>query len=90
MSSFVGFCKEKTCRLPLPLFKGIFCTNYCAKRGPLLPCEGAWCGGCYKVAGSVEFPVKETFDEDGVKLVRDDKETRIKVARDGDHLMVPF
>ena len=90
MSSFVGFCKEKTCRHPLPLHKGIFCGNYSVKRGPFLPCKGSWCGSCYKTSGETVFPVRKTLDDDGVEIVRDDHATRFLVARDGDHFMVPF
>ena len=36
------------------------------------------------------FPIKRTYDEDGVELPRDDDEWRFKCARDGDHLTTPF
>ena len=51
---------------------------------------GSWCGGCYRTSGETVFPVRKTFDDDGVEIVRDDHATRFLVARDGDHLMVPF
>ena len=36
------------------------------------------------------FPIRKTYDEEGVEIQRDDDDTRFKSARDGDHYLVPF
>ena len=36
------------------------------------------------------FPIKKTYDEEGVEIQRDDDNTRFKAARDGDHFLIPF
>ena len=36
------------------------------------------------------FPIRQKLDEDGELLVEEDEDERFKVARAGDHLMIPF
>ena len=35
---------------------GIFCLNFCTRRGQFYPCQMMWCGGCYKEHGNDTFP----------------------------------
>jgi hypothetical protein len=60
------------------------------KRGSFAPCEGCWCGVCYKPLGARKFPIRQKFDEDGEVLTEEDEDERFKAARAGDYLMIPF
>jgi hypothetical protein len=40
--------------------------------------------------GARSFPIRQKLDEDGELLVEEDEDERFKIARAGDHLMIPF
>mgnify|MGYP007080209174 CR=1 FL=1 len=60
------------------------------KRGPFPPCKQAWCASCYVQEGPIEFVVRQTLDEEGNVIVKNNDTTRFLIGRDGDHLMTPF
>jgi hypothetical protein len=78
------------CRRHLRSADGIFCGNFFARRGNFAPCEGAWCGPCFKPLGVRNFPIRKKLDEDGELLEEEDEDIQFKQGRAGDHLMVPF
>ena len=49
-----------------------------------------WCGPCFKTEERWDFHVREQVDEEGLPLVEEDRETRFKTARAGDHLVTTF
>lgn len=78
---------------------GIFCGNFSGSNCSLQSCRSAWCGTCYTSSDDVEFFVKTTpgihdaRDGDRLQHVWGKRQASVaafKVARDGDHLMVPF
>jgi len=81
---------KKDCMKYNPSPKGIFCANCSVKRGPFPPCKQGWCASCYVQEGPIEFAVKQTLDEEGNVIVKNNDTTRFLVGRDGDHLMTPF
>ena len=89
-NDFSGFCLGKECGRHLRAEEGLFCANFSARRGGFAPCEGAWCGPCYKPLGIRNFPIRQKLDDDGEILEEADKATRFNEGRAGDHLMVPF
>ena len=57
-------------------------------------CQGVYHAGCYRQHKHDSYPVLGALDlddsiMDDSKMVEDDPE-RFQVARDGDHMMVPF
>jgi hypothetical protein len=67
-----------------------FCGNFSSKRGGLVPCQGAWCPGCYVPLGLRVFPIRQMVDNDGDGLIVEDDSGRFMCARAGDHLLTPF
>jgi hypothetical protein len=87
---FRGLCRNQTCRRYLQAHEGIFCANYSSRRGNFVPCEGAWCPGCYVPLGILKFPIRHKVDDDGDTVVEEEDKIRFLCARAGDHLMTPF
>ena len=78
------------CRRHVRAEGGIFCANFFGRRGNFAPCEGSWCGPCYKPLGVREYPIRQKLDEDGELLEEEEDSLHFKEARAGDRLMVPF
>lgn len=69
---------------------GLFCANFCCKRGPWSPCLQVWCGACYTPLDHKEFPIALPLNEDGLVNEEDLSSTRYVQARNGDNLLTPF
>ena len=78
------------CQLPVKGDSGLFCVNFCYKRGHWIPCQSAWCDHCYRDEGKISFPIAQPEDEEGFPLVDEGDEDRFMYGRKGDHLMSPF
>ena len=87
---FAGFCSVAICLMPIPLGKGIFCANYSTKRGPFQASNSSFCADCFAPLDDTPFPIKKTFDEEGLEIETGEEDRRFLCGRDGDHLMVPF
>lgn len=79
--------------------QGLFCGNFLRSNCSSQICRSAWCGECYTSKNDVDFFVKttpgfdDTQDSDRLQHVwgkRQASLTAFQVARNGDHLMVPF
>jgi hypothetical protein len=81
---------ETKCQRFLTATGGVFCANFSSRRGTFAPCEGAWCGPCYKLGGTKEFPVQQHVDEAGEILEETNGANRFLEARAADHLMTSF
>ena len=90
MEDFIGVCTNPKCQKLTTGFKGLFCANFSAKRGPFAACKSSWCNGCYKAQASVPFPIKENLDDEGVTIKRTDDKERFLVGRQGDNFLMPF
>jgi hypothetical protein len=58
-------------------------------QGDFAPCNGYWYGPCYKPPGVQDFPIRKKLDGNGELLEEEDEDERFKIARAGNHLMVP-
>ena len=54
----------------------LFCGNFCSRRGDFAACYSAWCAGCYRDKGIVEFPRVVPVDEEGVEEEEVDEEVK--------------
>jgi hypothetical protein len=83
--------------------QGIFCVNFSRNNSSSQVCRSAWCGSCYTSRPEGDFYVKTLpSDEDENNTGEDANRlqpswgsktqapTDFKVARNGDHLLVPF
>jgi hypothetical protein len=73
-TEFHGLCLNTQCRRHVRAEEGIFCANFFATRGDFAPCEGCWCGPCYKPLEVRNFPVRKKLDKDGEVLEEEDKD----------------
>jgi len=78
------------CRRLLMDGGGVFCGNFCYKRGPWKPCQQAWCGPCYTPTDNLGFPIALPTDEEGVTAMDPDDAKRFLQARNGDILVTLF
>jgi hypothetical protein len=85
-----GLCQNPTCRGYLEAHKGIFCGNYSLRRGGFVPCQGAWCPGCYVPLGVRGFPIRQRVGDDGDEIIKEEDSGRFLCAQAGDHLLTPF
>ena len=69
---------------------GIFCANFATCRPPWPACQRVWCGPCYTPHPLDKFYHHCSKDEDGFEWGPKEDATRFRVARAGDHLLVPF
>jgi ferredoxin len=84
--------------------RGIFCAIFYWSLKDYAPCRQMWCGECYTSNPNVLFQIKSRVEEEAERennplmqerltLAWGNKhrsEKDFKVARDGDHLLVPF
>ena len=66
---------------------GIFCGNFCTRRGKLLTCKTMWCRGCYKERDNDDFhkgekPSGGDYEEEAQR--------RYERGRSGYHLLTHF
>lgn len=69
---------------------GLCCANFSSFRGGWAPCRSVWCGGCYTPHPNDSFHQHEPSDESGYVWRKAVDKDKFKVARAGDHFMVPF
>ena len=70
--------------------QGLFCANFCSKRGPWDPCRSTWCGKCYSLPPSSNFYIMKPQNDMGTLWISEGDEERFLVARSGDFLHFPF
>ena len=69
---------------------GLCCANFSSFRGGWAPCRSIWCGGCYTPHPQDNFHQHVPTDESGYEWAKPIDKDKFKVARAGDHFMVPF
>eukprot|EP00957_Ditylum_brightwellii_P004940 376366-Ditylum_brightwellii.AAC.1 len=70
--------------------KGIFGGNFGSYFKQCEPCQRAWCGKCYTMPSTYNFPQVEPTNNEGVIFVQRFNKDKSVVGRDGAWLASPF
>lgn len=89
-----GNVRCQKCNGKVTKLSGVICGNFGVPRFGSWCCNGVWHAQCYVQSEKDKFPVLSAIDLDGslvddATMEEDDRE-KFKVARDGDHMLVPF
>jgi hypothetical protein len=80
---------KKVCHQLVTIKSGVFCANFCERRGAFAPCQAAFREDCFGPLGNKPFLIRKMVDAEG-EVIEEADESRFLRARAGDMLMLPF